>query len=128
VHAKELRAWQLWPNCVLLVNPGSNYAVFHYIPDGPESTIVKIDWFFGPWVRDDERERIVKDHREITLEEDRLLVAEVQLGLNNWNYDRGVLMVDAEHPCSGFSEHTVAHLQNLWREVMEAESGLAERV
>ena len=38
MHAKELRAWQLWPNCVLLVNPGSNYAVFHYIPDGPERT------------------------------------------------------------------------------------------
>ena len=94
VHAKEFRAWQLWPNCVLLVNPGSNYAVFRYSPDGPERTIAKIDWFFGPWVRDDERERIVKDHREITLEEDRLLVAEVQLGLNSWNYDCGAQTVD----------------------------------
>ena len=49
-HAEELRAWLLWPNCALLVNPGSNYVVFHYIPDGPERTIAKIDWFFGPWV------------------------------------------------------------------------------
>lgn len=76
----------------------------------------------------DERERIVKDPRQITLEEDKRLVANVQLGLNNENYDRGVLMVDTQHPCSGFSEHTVAHLRNLWREVMGVPSPLDERV
>ena len=124
----EFRAWQLRPNCVLPVNPSSNYVVFHYIPDRPERTITKIDWFVGPWLREGEREKIVKDHRKITLEEDRRLVAEVQIGLNNSSYDRGVLMIDAEHPYSGFSEHTVAHLQNLWREVMDTDNGPAESV
>ena len=120
-HTKALRGWQLWPNCALLVNPGSNYVVFHYIPDGPERTIANIDWFFGPWVRGEQREKIVKDHRETTLEEDMRLVAEVQIGLNNSSYERGVLMVDANQPCAGFSEHTVAHLQRIWREVMQVE-------
>ena len=77
---------------------------------------------------DEQRERIVDDHGRTTLEEDIRLVAEVQIGLNNSSYDRGVLMVDAQQPFSGFSEHPVAHLQNLWREVMDAEAGLVERV
>lgn len=122
-HAEEYRAWLLWPNYSLQVNPGSNFVLLHFIPDGPERTIAKIDWYFGPWVTEHDRERIVENHRLTTLEEDQRLVAEVQIGLNNSSYDRGVLMVDATQPCSGSSEHTVAHLQNLWREVMGAESG-----
>jgi len=117
-HAEELRSWLLWPNVALQVNPGTNYVVFHFIPDGPERTIEHIDWFFGPWVSPSERDRIVEDHRATTLAEDVRLVAEVQIGLNNMGYDRGVLMVDRTHPLAGHSEHPVAHMQNLWRSIM----------
>ena len=116
--ADELRSWVLWPNFALQVNPGSNYVVFHFIPQGPERTVAHIDWFFGPWVEESERKRIVSDHNATTLAEDVQLVAEVQIGLNNLGYDRGVLMSDGTHPLAGQSEHPIAHLQNLWRAYM----------
>ncbi|MEM7120942.1 MAG: aromatic ring-hydroxylating dioxygenase subunit alpha [Pseudomonadota bacterium] len=117
-HVDELRSWVLWPNFALQVNPGSNYVVFHFIPDGPERAIAQIDWFFGPWVDAGERERIVAEHSATTLAEDVRLVTDVQIGLNNMGYDRGVIMADGHEPDAGRSEHSVAHLQNLWRRAM----------
>ena len=114
-HAKEFRAWLLWPNLSLQVNPGSNFVIFSFVPDGPQTSFVHVDWFFGPWVDDAERRRIIDEHRETTLIEDTHLVKEVQIGLNNLGYDRGVLMVDDTHRTSGKSEHPVAHFQNQWR-------------
>ena len=124
-NAEAFRAWLLWPNVSLQVNPGSNFVVFHFIPNGPERTTVQIDWYFGPWVDAAEQDRIVEEHRQTTLAEDARLVSEVQIGLNNLGYDRGVLMVDREHGTSGFSEHSIAHFQNQWREAMQADESLA---
>ncbi len=120
-NADGFRAWLLWPNFSLQVNPGSNFVLFHFIPNGPERTVAKLDWFFGPWVAEAERDRIIEEHSRTTLAEDKLLVEEVQIGLNNLSYDRGVLMVDSERASAGTSEHTIAHLQILWREVMGEE-------
>lgn len=122
-RAQELGSWLVWPNMAFQINPGSNYVVFHFQPTGPETTLAQIDWYFGPWVTESERRRIVDEHAETTFGEDVSLVAEVQIGLRSRGYDRGVLMVDAAHPTSGESEHPVAHLQNLWREVMGADAG-----
>ncbi len=117
-HAEELTSWGLWPNLALQVNPGTNYVVFQFLPDGLDRTIAHVDWYFGPWVEQDERDRIIEEHRVITLQEDVDLVANVQIGLNSDGYDRGVLMVDQTHPKAGHSEHPIAHFQNLWREAM----------
>ena len=83
------------------MNPGSNLVVFQFHPDGPERTIAHIDWFFGPWVEEDERDRIVEN---------------VQIGLKSKAYDRGVPMVN--RPTSPFSEHLTAHWQDLRRSAM----------
>ncbi len=125
-HSDEFRSWVLWPNFALQVNPGSNYVVFHFIPDGPERTIAHIDWFFGPWVEESERERIVGEHSATTFAEDKVLVTEVQIGLHNLGYDRGVIMADGNEPDAGRSEHSVAHLQNLWRHAMGGEWATAD--
>jgi carnitine monooxygenase subunit len=117
-RAQELGSWLVWPNMAFQINPGSNYVLFHFEPTGPETTTARIDWFFGPWVAESERRRIVAEHASTTLAEDVSLVAEVQVGLRSRGYDRGVLMVDARHPTSGESEHPVAHLQDLWRRTM----------
>ena len=117
-RAMDFASWLLWPNVALQVNPGSNYVVFHFMPLAHDRTLARIDWFFGPWVGAAERARIVEQHRATTLAEDVSLVAEVQRGLASRSYDRGVLMVDAVNPNAGNSEHTVAHLQQIWRSVM----------
>lgn len=120
-HANEFRAWLLWPNYALQVNPGSIFVIFSFVPDGPQSCLAHVDWYFGPWVEEAERRRIIDEHRDTTLIEDTNLVKEVQAGLNNMGYDRGVLMIDNTHQTSGKSEHPVAHLQNQWRTVMRYE-------
>ena len=58
--------WLIWPNYSFQVNPGSNVVVFQFMPDGLEHTIENIDWFFGPWVPESERDRIVEDHTRTT--------------------------------------------------------------
>ena len=117
-HSREFAAWLLWPNISLQVNPGGNFCVFQYLPDGVDRTISHVDWHFGPWVEPAERDRIVEEHRRDTMQEDIDLVANVQIGLNNDGYDRGVLMIDQASPQAGYSEHSVAHMQDLWRDAM----------
>lgn len=117
-HAQELSSWVFWPNLALQVNPGTNFVVFQFLPIGVDRSVAHIDWYFGPWVEAAERDRIIEDHRATTLQEDIDLVANVQIGLNNDGYDRGVLMVDTTHPLAGHSEHPIAHFQDLWRNAM----------
>jgi choline monooxygenase len=123
-RAQELGSWLVWPNVAFQVNPGSNYVVFHFMPTGPETTQARIDWYFGPWAAETERRRIVEEHAATIFAEDVSLVAEVQIGLRSRGYDRGVLMIDAVHRNAGHSEHTVAHLQALWRTAMGDAAGL----
>ncbi len=113
-RASDLASWLVWPNVAFQVNPGSNLVVFQFHPDGPERTFAHIDWFFGPWVEEDERDRIVEDHARTTLQED--IVENVQIGLESKAYDRGVPMVN--RPTSPFSEHLTAHWQDLRRSAM----------
>ena len=102
-RASDFTGWLVWPNVAFQVNPGSNLVVFQFHPDGPEHTVAHIDWFFGPWVEEDERDRIVEN---------------VQIGLKSKAYDRGVPMVNRDRPTSAFSEHPTVHWQDLWRSAM----------
>ena len=117
-RAPDFASWLVWPNVVFQVNPGSNLVVFQFHPDGPERTIAHIDWFFGPWVEEDERDGIVEDHARTTFQEDIDIVENVQIGLKSKGYDRGVLMVNRDRPTSAFSEHPTAYWQDLWRSAM----------
>lgn len=92
--------------------------MFQFLPNGVDRTVAHIDCYFGPWVETAKRDRIIEDHRATTLQEDIDLVANVQIGLNNDGYDRGVLMVDTTHPHAGHSEHPIAQFQNLWCDAM----------
>ena len=112
----EFGSWFIWPNLAIEVYPGGNLNIFHCVPDGPESSIQTIEWYFGAREPSPQQAKIIEHlHRTVRLE-DVALCESVQRGLKSRAYHQGRLIVDQTR--SDASEHSVHHFQSLVRRAL----------
>lgn len=109
----------IWPTLIPLWFPGSASAVlFQVIPNGPESSIARHDFYF-PATTLGPQELAFFDYidREL-VPEDVALCEAVQRGLHSRGYRQGKLVVDRAHP--EYSEHHVHFFQQMvYRALLE---------
>jgi len=115
-RAAEFGSWLIWPNLAIEVYPGGNLNIFHCLPDGPQSSVQTIEWYFPDAEPTPAQAEIIDYlHRTVRLE-DVALCESVQRGLASRAYHQGRLIVDAAR--SDASEHSVHHFQSLVREAL----------
>jgi choline monooxygenase len=109
----------IFPALVPLWFPGpANAVMFQIIPTGPETSLIRHDFYFPSREITPERQELIDWVTKTLFPEDRGLVERVQKGLHSKGYRQGKFVVDREHP--EFSEHHVHFFQ---RHVYEALMG-----
>ena len=112
----EFGAWFIWPNLAIEVYPGGNLNIFHCLPDGPESSVQTIEWYFQDSEPTPEQAEIIAHLHDTVRLEDVALCESVQRGLKSRAYHQGRLIVDKAR--SDASEHSVHHFQSLVRRAL----------
>ncbi|MFO1170360.1 MAG: aromatic ring-hydroxylating dioxygenase subunit alpha [Hyphomicrobiaceae bacterium] len=111
----------IFPNLVPLWFPGPAGAVmFQIIPTGPETSLVRHDFYFPSREITPERQEFIDWITNTLFPEDQVLFERVQKGLHSKGYRQGKFVIDRRHP--EFSEHHVHFFQ---RHVYEALVGAA---
>ena len=112
----EFGSWFIWPNLAIEVYPGGNLNIFHCLPDGPETSVQTIEWYFNDRDPSPAQAAIITHlHRTVRME-DVALCESVQRGLKSRAYHQGRLIVDQAR--SDASEHSVHHFQSLVRRAL----------
>ena len=102
----------IWPNLIPLWFPGSPGAVlFQIIPTGPESSVVRHDFYFLSNRLSQQEQAFVDYIDQILVPEDLGLCETVQRGLHSQGYRQGKLIVEREKP--EYSEHHVHFFQQM---------------
>ncbi len=115
---KDNHVWYLWPNYMLLGQPGpANFSVLIGQPTSPETTDVIVDHCFAG-APSPENEKQMNGLRDIVLSQDTAAMNGQQKGIHARGYRQGRLMVDAAH--SWRSEHATHHFDKM---VWEALNG-----
>ncbi len=115
---KDNHVWYMWPNYMLLGQPGpANFSVLIGQPTGPETTDVIVDHCFAG-APTPENEKQMNGLRDIVLPQDTAAMNGQQKGIRARGYRQGRLMVDAAH--SWRSEHATHHFDKM---VWEALNG-----
>ncbi|MBT6203954.1 MAG: aromatic ring-hydroxylating dioxygenase subunit alpha [Alphaproteobacteria bacterium] len=112
---KEFASLFLFPNWVIEAYPGGNLTVFHHVPDGPETTSQKCEWYFPHETPTSEERGVIEFVHEVRLE-DIPLCESVQKGLHSLGYKQGRFHVDADR--TEVSEHAVHDFQAKWLQAM----------
>lgn len=110
----------IWPTLVPLWFPGSPSAVlFQVIPNGPESSIARHDFYFLDAEISSQEQDFIHYIDKVLVPEDVTLCESVQGGLHSRGYRQGKLIVDRSRP--DFSEHHVHFFQQfVYRALLEA--------
>jgi phenylpropionate dioxygenase-like ring-hydroxylating dioxygenase large terminal subunit len=104
--------WMLWPNTLLMAWPaGSNFFVFHVIPDGPERTRETFDLLCLGGEPGEVEKDMFDYHCDVVNGEDIFVVEGVQQAIHARGYKEGRYMVDQSD--SFRSEHGVHHFAKL---------------
>jgi carnitine monooxygenase subunit len=102
----------IWPTLIPLWFPGSASAVlFQVIPNGPESSIARHDFYFTDATLSPQELAFIDYIDRELVPEDVALCEAVQRGLHSRGYRQGKLVVDRAHP--EYSEHHVHFFQQL---------------
>jgi hypothetical protein len=102
---KNNYVWYLWPNYMLLGQPGPrNFSLVEAKARGPESVEVLVHHFFPQLPPEDESIRQMDGLRDVVFPQDTAAIASQQNGVRSMGYRGGRLMVDKER--SYLSEHT----------------------
>lgn len=112
----EFGSWFIWPNLAIEVYPGGNLNIFHCLPDGPESSVQTIEWYFNERQPTPQQAKIIEHLHRTVRREDVALCESVQRGLKSRAYHQGRLIVDKAR--SDASEHSVHHFQSLVRRAL----------
>jgi len=109
----------IWPTLIPLWFPGSASAVlFQVIPDGPERSIARHDFYFAAEQLSAQELAFIDYIDRELVPEDVALCEAVQRGLHSRGYRQGKLVVDRAHP--EFSEHHVHFFQQMvYRALLE---------
>lgn len=100
----------LFPNVTINLNPGRpNLSIGPVLPDGPEQTTRRLDYFFADDVEEAWIEQMLDWDAEVG-REDTELVERVQRGVRSGMLERGVLFE---------SERLISHFDGLVREALE---------
>ncbi len=104
--------WMLWPNTLLMAWPaGSNFFVFHVMPDGPERTHETFDLLCVAGEPGQIERDMFDYHCDVVNGEDIFVVEGVQKAIHARGFKEGRYMVD--EPASYRSEHGVHHFARL---------------
>lgn len=115
-RAAEFGSWFIWPNLAIEVYPGGNLNIFHCMPNGPQSSVQTVEWFFPDAESTPEQAEVIDYlHRTVRME-DVALCESVQRGLASRAYHQGRLIVDRAR--TDASEHSVHHFQSLVRKAL----------
>ncbi len=102
----------IWPTLIPLLFPGSTSAVlFQVIPNGPESSIARHDFYFAGDEPTTQELRLIDYIANELVPEDVALCESVQRGLHSRGYRQGKLIVDRDHP--EYSEHHLHWFQQM---------------
>ena len=100
----------IWPTLIPLWFPGSPSAVlFQVIPNGPESSIARHDFYFLSAEISSQEQDFINYIDKVLVPEDVSLCEAVQRGVRSRGYHQGKLIVDRSRP--DFSEHHVHFFQ-----------------
>jgi choline monooxygenase len=114
----------IWPTLIPLWFPGSPSAVlFQIIPNGPESSIARHDFYFLDANISSQEHDFINYIDKVLVPEDVTLCESVQRGLRSRGYQQGKLIVDRSRP--DFSEHHVHFFQQfVYRALLEAKAAV----
>ena len=102
----------IWPTLIPLWFPGTPSAVlFQVIPDGPERSLLRHDFYFLSSELSPQELRFVDYIDRVLVAEDLALCVAVQRGLHSRGYRQGRFIVDKNRP--DFSEHHVHFFQQM---------------
>jgi choline monooxygenase len=102
----------LWPNTTINIEPGRpNLSLDVTYPTATGRTIGLTDYWFGPGVRDEEKEEIFRFSQQVG-QEDASLVASVQAGLASGMVPQGRILP--------LSEQLIGHFQRLVHDAVAA--------
>jgi len=108
-RGEEFGGWYVFPLTAFEFYPGGKLTVFHNLPDGPEKTKQRIEWYLpAEQPTADEQELI--DFIDVVRREDFSLVESVQRGLHSKGYGQGRFVVDEAR--TYISEHGVHDFQS----------------
>lgn len=100
----------IWPNTVPLFFPGPvNLVLFQVIPEGPEKTTVRHDFYLAKAEPDAQEQALIDWIDTVLVPEDMGLCENVQRGLRSKGYRQGKFVVNRDD-CS-YSEHHVHFFQ-----------------
>ena len=115
---KDNHVWYLWPNYLILGQPGpANLSLVPAIPTSPQTVRVEVINFF-PGEPSEESVHQMDTLRDYVFPQDTAAMERQQVGVRSRGYKQGRLMVDAAH--SWRSEHATHHFDKL---VWEALNG-----
>ncbi len=114
----------IWPTLIPLWFPGSpSVVLFQVIPNGPESSIARHDFYFLDTGMSSQEQDFVDYIDKVLVPEDVTLCESVQRGLRSRGYRQGKLIVDRSRP--DFSEHHVHFFQQfVYQALLEAKAAV----
>ena len=107
----------IWPNLIPLFYPGTpNLVMFQVLPTGPESTLVRHDYYLLSHDFTEQEEKYMDWFSNVLNVEDISLCENVQKGLHSKGYNQGRFIVNRDHV--EYSEHHVHFFQNFVRRAL----------
>lgn len=119
-RAGEYSTWFLWPLFAYQVYPGNLLNTYHWRPRGAGEVTVWRGWYTPGGAACEMTERLARQDRETTVQEDIGLVESVQRGMASRGYAPGPLMADGD--CGINSEYSISVLQQWMRQAVEEEA------